>query len=105
MPIRKRWSSFTLENVKKLPNERGSYELGSNNKRVIYIGSSDSEVSGIRGRLLTHLRTNKFPTAKYFRVVYAPLLVKGTSIEALLGKRYANKHIKKPKYTKRLPRE
>ena len=105
MPIRKRWSKFTLETIKKLPIERGSYEIASNNKRVIYIGKSDSELSGVRGRLLSHLRTNRFPTARYFRAVDAPLLVKGSSIEALLGNRYEKKHQRKPKYSKRLPHE
>ena len=105
MPIRKRWFKFTLENVKKLPIERGAYELASNNKRLIYIGKSDSELSGVRGRLLSHLRTNKYPTATFFRFVDAPLLVKGSSIEALLGNRYDKKHHRKPKYNKRLPHE
>lgn len=105
MPIQKRWRKFTLANVKNLSNERGVYELASNNKRIIDIGGSDSPVEGIRGRLLSHLRSNKYPTARYFRVEFAPLLISGISMEALHGRKYVEKHGRKPKDTKALPRK
>lgn len=67
MPIRKRWTRFTEENVRKLSNDQGAHKLANKDKKIIDLGGSDSFTSDIRGRLMSHLRANKYYTAKYFR--------------------------------------
>jgi hypothetical protein len=42
MPIPKKWSRYTPENVKRLCTKRGVYELANGGKRIIYIGGSDA---------------------------------------------------------------
>ena len=105
MPIQKRWTRFTVENVKKLPNERGAYELANNNKRIVDIGGSDSESTGVRGRLLSHLRTNKYPTARYFRAEFAGILRSGIGIEASHSRKYAEQHRRRPQHQRRSARD
>lgn len=103
MPIRKRWSRFTRENVLKLPDNRGAYELANRDKRIIDTGGSDDFSVGVRGRLLSHLNKNKYPTARYFRCEFASFFKSGIKMEASHGKKFVKKHSRKPRYTKRLP--
>ena len=103
MPIWKKWSKFTKENILKLPIERGAYELADKNKNKIDGGGSDSERSGVRGRLLSRLRLNNNPDARYFRVISAPLVRSGIGMEATLNKRHVKRYGEKPKDTKRVP--
>jgi hypothetical protein len=103
--IQKKWTRFTRENVKKLPNWRGAYELANAFKIVIDQGGSDSPISGIRGRLLSHLATGKYPTARYFRVEFVGFLNSGIGLEASHAKRFHDKYGRKPKYTERSPRK
>ena len=100
--ISKRWTRFTLENVQRLPNRRGAYELANAAKRVIYQGGSDA-ISGVRGRLLSHLRNNEYTAARYFRVEHASLLTSGIGLEASHAAKFQKKHGRKPRYTKRSP--
>lgn len=101
MPIRKRWSGFTLENVLRVRDKPGVYELANRSSRVINTGGSDSSVSD---RLLSHLRTNRYPTAVYFRCEYAGFFESGIQMEAIHSERFQKKHRRKPRYTKRSPR-
>jgi len=84
MQIQKRWTKFTEANIKKLPNERGAYELASNNKRIIYQGGSDSGISGVRGRLIDHLIHNKYPIAKFFRCEVISFFGSGISVGLII---------------------
>jgi hypothetical protein len=104
MPIPKKWSKFTDENVKKLDKQRGTYELANRSKRTIDVGGSDGN-DGVRGRLMSHLRNNKYPTATYFRVQNAGIFDRGIELEASHSHKHQEKHGKKPRYTKRSPRK
>jgi hypothetical protein len=106
MPVERRWYKFTHEKIESIPKGlRGAYGLGNKDKKVIYVGSSDSPAVGIRGRLLTHLAAhltyNKFPTAKYFRYAVARTLddPREMEIEAV------HKYSAKPKHIIRTPRK
>lgn len=105
MPIKKKWTKFTLDNVKKMPNKRGAYELANATKRIIDQGGSDSPISGVRGRLISHLGENKYPTAKYFRCEFIDLFGSGITLEASHSKKFQEQHGRKPRYTKRSPRK
>jgi hypothetical protein len=105
MPIPKKWSKFTKDNVKKLDGSRGSYELANKDKRIIDIGGSDCGSGGCRNRLHSHLRGNKYPTAKFFRVHKADIFDSGISLEASHSVKYQRKTGKKPRYTKRSPKK
>ena len=64
MVIAKRWSNFGKENVRKVPNVYGVYELANGAKDVIYIGEGK-----LRDRLLAHFAggSDPIPGASYFR--------------------------------------
>jgi hypothetical protein len=102
MPIPKRWSKFILVNVKLVPNKPGAYELANRDKQLI--GSGGSDVS-IRMRLLKHLRTNKYPTAVWFRYELARWFEKGIDVEANHSEKFVQRYGRKPRYTKRFPRK
>jgi excinuclease UvrABC nuclease subunit len=102
MPIAKRWSKFTLANVQRVPDKPGAYELANKDRRIINTGGSNKSV---RARLLSHLGTNKYPTAAWFRYKLAGWFEKGTTVEANLSEKFVQKHGRKPRYTKRSPRK
>jgi hypothetical protein len=104
MPIQKKWSKFTPDNVKRLRNGHGAYELSNRDKRIIDTGGSNSVNNGVRSRLQSHLRDNRYPTAKYFRCEFAGLFTNGTDLEAAHSQKYQERHGRKPRYTKRSPR-
>ena len=64
MPVAKRWTKFTRDNVERLPNTAGAYELANSTKRIINIDGSNTSA---RARPISHLINNKYPTARYFR--------------------------------------
>jgi len=98
------WKRYNLEVVRRLSRKRGMYEIASQNKTIIYRGGSDDEDNGVRGRLITHLLNNKFPTGRFFRCKYADFFDSGIEMEALANKRHVHRVKHKPKYTKRSPR-
>ena len=104
MPAYSAWRRYNLETVRRLSRKRGIYEIASQNKTIIYRGGSDDEVNGVRGRLITHLLNNKFPTGRFFRCKYADFLASGIEIEGLASKRHVQRTKRKPKYNKRSPR-
>jgi len=101
LPIQKRWSRFTLPNVRRVPDEPGAYELANKDGRIIDTGGSDVSV---RDRLIRHLQTNKYPTARYFRYDIAGFFESGIDVEASHSKKFQRKHGRKPRYTERSPR-
>ena len=105
MPIPKKWSKFTKDNVSKLDGSRGSYELANREKRIIDIGGSDCGNGGCRNRLQSHLRENRYPTATYFRVHEANLFDSGISLESSHSAKYQQRTGRKPRYTQRSPKK
>jgi predicted GIY-YIG superfamily endonuclease len=101
MPIKSRWHKFTRENLEKLPQEEGAYELANAKKSIIRIGSSNN----LRRRLITHLNSGEFPTAQYFRCELVGFfdLDTGKDREAHHAEKFRRAHSRKPKYSKRLP--
>lgn len=102
MAIRARWQRFTRENLEKVPQKEGAYELANAKKSVIRIGSS----TNLRRRLITHLVSGQLPTVRYFRcdIIGFFGLDSGTDREAHHAKKFAQARSKKPKYSKRFPR-
>ena len=99
-----RWHRYISEEVVKLPNRRGRYEIAARNKVIVYRGGSDSDGEGVKGRLLSHLRANRFPTGYFFRCKYANLLQSGIELEAKGDAQHLKKFGKKPKYCQRMPK-
>jgi hypothetical protein len=101
MPMKGRWRRFTRENLQKLPEKEGAYELANAQKSIIRIGSSKN----LRRRLITHLISGELPTVRYFRCEILGFTDwdSGTDRGALHAKKFMQIHAKKPKYSKRLP--
>jgi len=67
MPEENTWYAFTKENISALKDDNiGIYVIGDINKVPVYIGSSTSARTSIKGRLLSHLRNKRCPKGKYF---------------------------------------
>ena len=102
MPIAKKWSPFTLERLRLVPNEPGVYELGDMKGEVVYIGNGDS-ARGVRGRLNFH-KKGKPKSVKYFRFTLASLFESPIDMETehcdLLFEGYGGR----PRLQKRMPR-
>lgn len=98
------WKRYNLETVRKLTRRRGMYEIASVNKTIIYRGGTDDEKNGVRGRLISHLLNNKFPTGRFFRTRYADFLGSGIEMEGRAAKKHVARKKSKPKYNKRSPR-
>jgi excinuclease UvrABC nuclease subunit len=64
MPIRNNWWSFTIDCIRKVPEEAGVYELGNAKQDVVYIGSA---TKSIQSRLKSHIKAKKCIRVKYFR--------------------------------------
>lgn len=101
MPIPKKWSKITPENIKKIPHKKGAYELGDKKKQIIDIGGS--EVS-TRSRILKKIRTIKNPKPRHFRYQSAKTSGSGIKLEAKESDKYIKRAGKKPKHMKRSPR-
>jgi len=103
MPVAKRWSRFTRDNVNRIPKGIcGIYEIANKNKVIIYRGSSDSQL-GVKGRLTNHLLNRRFPSAMYFRYASTGFFETGLDMEARHTRRQILKTGKKPKRMKRVP--
>jgi GIY-YIG catalytic domain-containing protein len=65
MPIQRRWTDLTEENVNRVSRVWGTYELGNRLRNIIYIGRSDN----LRRRLMEHLNSSDecIQKAFYFR--------------------------------------
>jgi predicted GIY-YIG superfamily endonuclease len=102
MPIKKPWSRYDSEHIKKSPNEGGVYELADKNKKTTYIGGSQKSV---RSRLEAHKSEPKHSSAKYFRHKPEGMFDSGIRMEGSHSKKYATKHGTKPKNLERSPRK
>lgn len=102
MGIKKRWSRFTQENVNKVPEEPGAYQLGYSyrGKKTSYIGSS----SNLRRRLSDHLRNPDKSKYPYFRYIVAGFFEDPKDLETELVEKYEEAHRQRPKEVKRAPK-
>jgi len=99
------WKRFTREVIAKLPNRRGEYEIATRNKIRIANGSSDSEINGVRGRLMDRLICNQHTTGYFFRCRYADWSTSGLDLEARTAARHkARRGGENLKDNKRSPR-
>jgi hypothetical protein len=99
------WKRYTREVIDRLPNRRGEYEIAARNKIKIANGSSDSELTGVKGRLMERLIHGRNPTGYFFRCRYADWSTNGLDLEARTAARHKTKRGgKNLKYNKRSPR-
>jgi hypothetical protein len=105
MPEENTWYAFTKENVSALKDDNiGIYMIGDINKVPVYIGSSTSARTSIKGRLLSHLRNKRCPKGKYFLCTLARFGEDPEQLEAQAILRHVRKYRKLPIYVKAYPR-
>ena len=97
MPIKKRWSKLTPDNLGNVPDKPGVYELGNKKKQIIDIGGSDDSVK-------SRLQGKQPPSAKFFRYKAAKPSQSGIKMEAEEGAKFKEQQGGKPKHTRRLPK-
>ena len=98
------WKRYTRENIAKLPDRRGEYEIAARNKIQIASGGSDSN-TGVRGRLMERFIHGRNPTGYFFRCRYADWFDDGIQMEAKTASRHkARRGGKNLKDNKRSPR-
>ena len=101
MPISKRWSRFTWDNLDSVPEEAGTYELGYANGNIAYNGSTNN----LRGRLRRHKRTPKMSqNARYFRYELAGFFEDPRDMEAYHSQKYEERRGHLPPKQQRAPR-
>ena len=105
MPEENTWYAFTKENISALKDDNiGIYMIGDINKVPVYIGSSTSARTSIKGRLMSHLRNKRCPKGKYFLCTLAHGLEDPEQLEAQAVFRHVRKYRKLPIYVKAFPR-
>lgn len=97
MPISKRWSKATQENLDKVPEKGGVYELYSFGE-LVYIGKADRN---LRSRLGDHLRERK---PNKFRYKTAGWLTSASSMEKKHITKYGRSEDDLPPWNDRHPR-
>jgi hypothetical protein len=104
MPVQNRWYVFTREKVLTLSTGLiGIYEIGDVKKVPVYIGSSTSTQTSIRGRLLSHLNNKRCPKGRYFRCTLAGIIDDPKQMETIAILRHIRKYKKWPIYVKAYP--
>jgi len=104
MPVENRWYEFTRDNISVLKDGLvGIYMIGDINRVPVYIGSSTSARTSIKGRLLAHLRNRRCPKGKYFLCTLAGNFddPKQMEVKAILS--HVRKYKKLPIYIKAYP--
>lgn len=98
MPIDKKWSHFTKEQVGKEDNKFGCYELSDTNKNVHYIGEGL-----VKNQLLSHFTGGNAPCpgTKFYRVEYTGGKDKAVQRQNALLRDYKKKHGKLPKFNQK----
>lgn len=103
MPIKKKWSRYSEENLKKLGDTRGTYEVADKNKKkAMDIGKGESS-GGVASRI--RAKKKKYPAIRYFRVEEVSFFESATEKEARHAAAHRKKYGKKPSKTKRSPPE
>jgi len=101
MPIRKKWSVFSWDNVDRAPEEPGIYELGNLKGEIVYVGKAGN----LRQRLSQHKNDPSKARSKYFRYATTALFFDSPlDMERRHGEKYEEKHGRLPSKQKRLPR-
>jgi hypothetical protein len=104
MPVENRWYEFNRDNILTLEaGMLGIYKIGDINKIPVYIGSSTSPQTNIRGRLSSHLRNKRCPKGKYFQYTLADRFEDPKQMEAKAIFSHARKYKKLPIYIKAFP--
>ena len=93
--IFKPWTRFTKQNVQKVPDVYGVYEIANAAKGTIYIGSGK-----LRSRLLAHFKD--IVGASYFRFEKTGSLERARQKERALLWEYYYKHGKLPKFNQKI---
>ena len=95
MPIKKKWSSFRKERVKKTSDVYAVYELADRSKDVIYIGEGI-----LKDRLLAHVTNGSAPTpgTSYFRYETTGSKTRCEQRQNALLEEYFRVHGRLPKY-------
>ena len=99
MPISKKWSAFTKDNVSFTQDGYGVYELGDTNGEVHYIGQGR-----INPRLNSHFvsGSHPIPGTKSFRHEYTGSQERAEQRERALLQGYEGQHGKLPKYNHKI---
>lgn len=99
MPIEKKWSHFTKDNVDREGDNYGVYELGDTDGYVIYIGQGR-----LYTRLISHFigASHTIPGTKYYRVEYRNSKESAEQGERRLLREHERNWDTLPKYNKRL---
>lgn len=84
------WKRFTKENIARLQDGEGEYEIAARNKIVISSGGSNK---GVKGRLMERFIHGRNPTGYFFRCRYAEWLGfdSGIQMEAKTASRHKAK--------------
>jgi len=102
VPIKKKWSKYSKENLKKLGKTTGGYEVADKNKKHLGTGKSESPNVGVASRIKT--KKKKHPAIQHFRVEEESFFESGGDIERRHAAAYRKKHNgKNPPIDKRLP--
>lgn len=101
MPIRNSWWSFTIDCIRRVPEEAGVYELGNSKQDVVYIGSS---TSSIQSRLRSHKKAKKCIRVKYFRYRRLKWGENAKEEEEKLNKSHKRIHGKPPTLVEKSPK-
>lgn len=101
MPIKKKWSAFTRDNLGEVPEAPGVYDLGNSKGEITYSGSSQD----LRERLETHKRTGDKGRPTLFRFQVAGFFEDHVDAEARHAERYREQHGSLPPKQQRAPRQ
>jgi hypothetical protein len=100
VPIQKKWSRYSGENLKKLRGTTGAYEVADKNKKPMDIGKGESS-GGVASRI--RAKKKKHPAIRYFRVEEESFLESATEKEARHAAAHLKKYGKRPLINKRSP--
>lgn len=92
MPIRKDWIEFTPENIARVPEKDGVYELGDSEGTVIYIAGTSNLRQGLQEKMEEDEPC--FKEARFFRYEEAFMY---TMRESELIQQFMRQHKRLPK--------
>jgi excinuclease UvrABC nuclease subunit len=98
MPIAKKWSRYTKDNIRTIPGVYGAYELSDGSKHVVYIGEGN-----LQDRLLAHFAASSDPTPgiSYFRYVTTGSKQRAVQRQNALLSEFMKKHGRLPRYNQK----
>jgi len=99
MPIGKRWSKYTKDHVRDVPNIYGTYELADGDQNVVYIGEGK-----LYDRLTAHFAkggSDPIPAVSYFRYEETRSKQRAEQKQNALLLEFKRKYGKLPKYNQK----